>query len=276
MQSSNIFAVLLLFTLLAPLALATETEQLFVLLDQNQDGWLVEEEIEDQHRRLFQRLLRTADDNQDRRLSSAEFQTGLEPQLPAKLLVKKQSSELPGANALLLLLAKMDTNGNGQIEEEELPEQFLEIFQRIEDRLGGKPDGILDRRELTQAAPRLSQIALRIAERMDLDVEVELALLSEKQWRSVQKMIAPRSRGDVLADPQRARKFFHQLDANGDHQISRQEASRQLRTRFEQLDRDGNGRLSRDELVPIVERLRRTRRLEYRPPVKSKAKMLPE
>jgi len=50
-----------------------------------------------------------------------------------------------------LLLAKMDISGTGRIEAGEVPGQFREIFNRIEDQLGGTPDGLLDRRDLTQA-----------------------------------------------------------------------------------------------------------------------------
>ena len=259
MQKTSLLCSFLLFTFLATPAVATESEQLFDQLDQNHDGRLVEDEIDHQHRRLFQRLLRTADSDRDGRLSNVEFQAGLKPQLPAKPLVKKQSSELPGANALLLLLAKMDGNSNGQIEEGEVPEQFRDIFQRIEDRLGGEPDGVLDRRELTQAAPRLSHIALRFAERMDLDVEVELALLSEKQWSSVQNMLSTQPRGEVLADPKRAREFFRQLDANGDGQISSAEVPDQIAERFEQLleraDRNNDGQISEPELMAVSRQL---------------------
>jgi len=259
MQKTSIRCLFLLLTLFGRSAVASAAEQLFGLLDQNQDGWLVADEINYQHQRLFQRLLRTADSDRDGRLSSAEFQAGLEPQQPAKPLIKKQSSELPGANALLLLLAKMDVNGNGQVEEEELPEQFLEIFQRIEDRLGGEPDGVLDRRELTRSAPRLSQIALRFAEQMDLDVEVELALLSEKQWRAVQNMLSRQSRGDMLADPKRARNFFRQLDANGDGQVTLAEVPDQVAQRFGQLieraDRNNDGQISEPELMAVSRQL---------------------
>ena len=259
MQKPLAFHFLLLLVLLTLSNTASASKQLFGLLDRNHDGWLAADEIKVEHRRLYQRLLRTSDNDQDGRLSSEEFQAGIQPQLPAKPLVKKQSNELPGANALLLLVAKMDTNSDGQIEKAEVPEAFLELFDRIEDRLGGEHDGLLDRRELTQSAPRLSQIALRIAERMDLDVEVELALLPEKKWRSVQNMLNQRSRGDVLADPKRARQLFRQLDRNGDGQITSAEVPDQIAERFELLleraDHDHNEKISESELMAVSRQL---------------------
>ncbi len=259
MSNSKIFTALLLLAILAPTARAAENGELFGLLDHNQDGWLVENELEYQHRRLFQRLLRTADIDHDGRLTSDEFQAGLKPKLPAKPLVEKQGSELPGADALLLMLAKMDANSDGRIEEREVPEPLLDIFHRVEERLGGEPDGVLNRRELTQAGPRLSHIAGRIAERMNLDVEVELALLTEKQWQSVQTMVEPRPRGEVLADPQRAREFFQQFDTNGDGQITLAEVPDQFAQRFEQLlnraDRNHDDQVSEQELMAVSRQL---------------------
>ena len=262
-RSLSVF--LLIALLLAVPNLVTASEMIFNLLDQNHDGRLAADEIEDPHRRLYQRLLRTADGNHDGQLSSAEFQAGITPQQPPKPMVKKQNNELPGANALLLLLAKMDTNSNGLIERDEVPEAFLEIFDRIEDRLGGKPDGRLDRRELTQSAPKLSHIALRITERMDIEVEVELALLPEKQWRSVQSMLAPPNRGMMLADPKRARQFFRQLDSNNDGQLSRQEVPERMLERFERIDRNGNGQINRKEWQAVVKLLSRIRAPEMQP-----------
>ena len=276
MQKTLAIHFFLLLALLASPSIVSASEQIFALIDQNHDGWLAEDEIKVEHRRLYQRLLRTSDYDQDGRLSNMEFQAGLKPQQPAKPLVKKLSNELPGANALLLLVAKMDTNSDGQIEKAEVPEAFLEIFDRIEDRLGGEHDGLLDRRELTQSAPKLSHIALRITKQMDLDVEVELALLPEKQWRSVQNMLAPRTPGMMLADPKKARQFFKRLDRDGDGQISRQEAPPQMAERFDRIDRNGNGRLDRKEWARLVKLLSRIRKSEMQSAGKSDTMMLPE
>ena len=258
MRNAAVVPSLLVLTLLASNSLGSQ--QLFGQLDQNQDGWLDASEIETKHQRLFKRLLRTSDDDQDGRLSSDEFLAGLQPQQPAKPLEKKQGSEAPGADALLVLLARMDTNTNGRIEAEEVPGPFRGIFDRIEERLGGEPDGVLDQRELTMAGPRLSQIALRITERMGLDVEVEMALLSDKQWQSVLNMTGRRGRRQMLADPKQAREIFKQFDANGDGQVALEEVPEQIADRFEQLldraDRNGDEQISEQELMAVSRMMR--------------------
>ena len=257
MRTSNFFYVTILTCWPAPLAIADEG--LFGRLDKNQDGQLAADEIGEQHQRLFARLLRSADDDRDGRLTSSEFQISLRPRQTEKPLVKKVGSEMPGADALLLLLAKMDVNTNGQIESKEVPSQLRQVFDTLEERLGGQRDGVLDRRELAQSAPRLSNIAMRMAERMKLDVEVELALLPDKQWRSVQNMLGPRQRGEPLADPERAREFFRRIDANGDGQVALDEVPDQIAERFEQLleraDRNRDEQISEQELMAVSRRL---------------------
>ena len=231
------------------------SDDLFAKLDRNQDGELTSDEIDASRRRLYDRLLRTSDQDKNGTLSAAEFQSGLKPQTAEKPLVKKQSSQMPGANALLLILAKMDANSDGQIEKVEVPRQYVAFYSRIEDRLGGESDGVLDQREIRQAAPRMSRFAIRLAQQQNIDVDLELALLSERQWQAAQRMTGSRSRGELLADPNRARQFFKQLDADSDGLVSLEEVPEQVVSRFEMLldraDRNGDDLLSEQELMTV-------------------------
>ncbi len=261
MRKTELLYTLLILTLPTPFAAATDPQQLFDQIDQNQDGQIALDEIPTQHARLFQRLLRTSDDNQDQELSLLEFQHGLQPNQTEKPLVEKQSSQMPGADALLLLLAKMDANADRKIEATEVPVQFRELFHQIEDRLGGTPDGVLSQREITQSAPKLSHLALRVTRRMDIDVELEIALLPKPQWQALQNLLAPRRRGDYLADPEQAREFFGRLDANNDGQITAAEVPEQLADRFEQLldraDRNHDNQISLQELLALSRQIQR-------------------
>jgi Ca2+-binding EF-hand superfamily protein len=230
---------------------------LFEQLDQNQDGQLAAEEISASHQRLFARLLRTSDADQDGRLSRLEFEASLEPQQAEKPLVQKQGGQLPGADALVLLLAKMNANGDQQIDQAEVPERLRRLFDQIEQRVGGERDGTLNQRELAQAAGGLGRIAQRIANQLDLDIELELALLSDAQWQSVQNLLGRNGRGGAdgspLADPQRAAAFFDRADANSDGQLTLDELPEGLADRFEPLlkraDTNHDGQLSQAELL---------------------------
>ncbi len=247
----------LLFSL--PALPATAAEELFARLDRDQDGQLVADEIESSHKRLFDRLLRTSDQDGDGKLSSIEFQSGLNSRTSEKPLVQKQGSQMPGANALLLILAQMDANADGRIASEEVPSRFRVFFDRLEERVGGDQDGLLSRREIIQFAPRMSQFALRLAQRLNLDVELELALLEEKQWQAAQAMTGGRQRGDALADSQRALEFFKRLDANGDGLVTLEEVPDQVANRFEMLldraDRNRDDQISQRELMAVSRRM---------------------
>ena len=120
-------------------------------------------------------------------------------------MAEKPGGELPGANALLLLLARMDTNLDSSISREEVPPPLRPFFRQIENRIGGEPDGLLNRQELIAIAPQLSQVALNFARRLNIDVELELALLPHEQWKAVQKLADPKARPrEILANPDQA------------------------------------------------------------------------
>lgn len=254
---------LLFFLLLGLLGqTAYASEQLFKQLDKNQDGLLVADEIEPQHQRLFQRLLRNADEDQDNRLSSSEFVSGLQSQTPPKPMVKKQGGEMPGAKAVMWLLAQMDANSDGRIVEKEVPKSLREVYQKIEAKTSSKPDGVLSRQELAKAAPRLSNIAMKIVKQRGLDVEVEIALLTDKQWLAVQRLLSnrPKAPAGNLTDPKAVLKYIRGFDSNDDREITRDEVPKRMPDRIKQLlkraDRDGDQQLNKQELSALTKRLR--------------------
>jgi Ca2+-binding EF-hand superfamily protein len=242
---------------------------LFDQLDQNQDGQLAAEEISAEQRRLFARLLRTSDADQDGQLSRPEFEASLESQKAEKPLVQKQGGQLPGADALVLLLAQMNANGDQQIDQAEIPERLQGMFDQIEQRIGGERDGTLDRRELVQVAGGLGRIAQRIATQLDLDIPLELALLSDAQWQSVQNLIGSNGRDAPLSNPQRAKDFFARFDTNSDGQLTLEEIPEELADRFEPLlqraDTNDDGQLSQAELLKWSARLRKSSQASAKP-----------
>jgi len=228
-------------------------QDLFTQLDKNSDGWLEAGEIDDRNARLFIRLLRTADVNQDRRLSVEEFEQGLQSQRQAKPLPKKQETKLPGTDALLLLIARMDVDGNRTIVADEVPAEFRGFFEQLQTHIGGKQDGRVTQRELIQSAPRLSQMALRFTKQHDIDVELEIALLPEKQLSMIERMDAPPRPGEMISDPEQAKEMFGRLDADGDGLVTTEEVPPPFADRFEQLleraDKNEDGQLSKKEMM---------------------------
>jgi heat shock protein HtpX len=62
----------------APLA-AQDNSDLFSKLDANKDGFVTPDEIKDDQKALYERMLRTSDKDGDKKLSKDEFQAGLKP-----------------------------------------------------------------------------------------------------------------------------------------------------------------------------------------------------
>ena len=133
----------LLFFLLAAAPTAITADEpdsgtLFAKLDHDADGLLTPAEVSDEHRLLFKRLLRTGDEDRDGQLSADEFAMAIQPVRAEKESVEKQGSRLPGADALLVVLAKMDANGDQQLDAEEIPADFRAAF----DRMTAAADGV--------------------------------------------------------------------------------------------------------------------------------------
>src|SRR3954471_9719856 len=58
---------------------AQDAADLFGKLDVNKDGYITPDEVQESQKALYERLLRTADKDGDKKLSKDEFQAGLKP-----------------------------------------------------------------------------------------------------------------------------------------------------------------------------------------------------
>jgi Ca2+-binding EF-hand superfamily protein len=237
-------------------AVEIDAARLFGDLDADANGRLTSGELGDEHRLLFKRLLRTGDEDGDGRLSAAEFAAALVPVRADKSLVEKTGSRVPGADALTVLLAMMDANGDRQLEANEIPERCRRLFQQMLRPADGNKDGSLSPRELAQAAPRLGVMAQVASVRMGLDVPAELAKLPAEQVAATDQMDAYRRPGQKPADPTAVRRLMRQLlarfDRDDDRQLSRAEAPPRLAENFDRADADANGLLDRAELSRVA------------------------
>jgi Ca2+-binding EF-hand superfamily protein len=223
---------------------------LFAKLDANGDGQLTAGEVEAEHRLLFKRLLRTGDENGDGQLTAGEFAAAIQPVRAEKPKVEKQGSRLPGADALVVLLARMDANGDGQLLADEIPADCERAFEQMLTAADGNKDGRLDRREIAQASPRLTAVANLAARRMGLDVAAEMSELPEETMASMEQMDAYPKPGELAVA-----RLLKQFDRNEDGAISRGEAPPMLKRQFERFDVDGDRQLRGKELAKVGDRL---------------------
>ena len=232
---------------------------LFDRLDKNHDGVISADEVTAENRSLFERLLRRADTNHDKSLSREEFLASLVPSRPERPVESKEAAVPPQADAVRYMLLKLDTNKNARIEKDEVPKELRPIFEILLERLDSNGDGQLDRQELSRSGPGLAQIAARYVEREGIDVKTELPKLEKAQGAAAKRFDDKGSPLERLADPQQARQMFKELDTNNDGYLSEKELSEVFRERANRFvtmsDRDHDGRLSEREFLDGAERV---------------------
>jgi Ca2+-binding EF-hand superfamily protein len=233
--------------------------ELFNRLDANHDGVIGPDEVAPENRSLFERLLRRGDANHDKSLSREEFMASLVPSRPERPVESKEAAVPPQADAVRYMLLKLDANKNARIEKDEVPKQLRPIFEILLERLDSNGDGQLDRQELSRSGPGLAQIAGRYVEREGIDVKTELPKLEKAQGAAAKRFDDTGNPVERLSDPQQARQMFKELDTNNDGYLSQKEVSEVFRERADRFttmaDRDRDGRLSEQEFVDGAERI---------------------
>ena len=133
-------------------SLFAEDPDLFSQLDANKDGFISQGEVEEGKKPLFERLVRVADENGDKKLSKEEFAKGTQKSTEAKppLAGEPGGRGRPGGGApnIKEFLSRLDKNGDGKISKEEAPERMKENF----DRLDANKDGNIDAEEFLRSA----------------------------------------------------------------------------------------------------------------------------
>jgi len=155
-------------------------------------------------------------------------------------------------------IKEYDTNKDGFLSKDELPERFRHNF----DKLDTNKDGKLSREELQkgfthlQPQRRPSDFVFILVEMSDCDecCAEELQVVYDflrKLDRNNNGKIDPEElkAGRERLVNRRVDSIFKALDANKDGKISREEARGQIKRHFDDLDGNKDGFISRDELL---------------------------
>ncbi len=236
-------------------------EQLFARLDANGDGQLKVEELPSSQARLFARLVRQGDADDDGQLTKDEWQQAIAPRRPAKPIEEQRPAELPGADAVRLVLLKLDVDGDGVIAKDEAPSNMQRVYNQIAEQFDRNDDGRINRLELARGGPRITRIAQRAVRQHNWDVERELKKLDRQQGSAALRFSERSTPRQMLTDPNQRKALFEEFDRNGDGKIDRDEVPAQVQDRLGRLfrfgDRDRDGALSEKEFLTATERLGR-------------------
>lgn len=239
--------------------LADEQDELFRRLDADRDLQITRGEISKENTPLFQRLIRKADSNKDGQLSAKEWKAGLTSTRPEKPITEKADSELPGADALLLVLAWMDENADLTITSAEVLPEMQPLFDEFVEVANLKNRDRLPVPQLKQQSIRYLGISNRFIIRHGIDPEVELALLNDKQAAYVERLRTSLRPGSMMKNPENAMMLFSELDTNGDGNVTADEVPAPYEDRFADLlqraDRNQDKQLSEQEFKSFSKRL---------------------
>ncbi len=192
--------------------------ELFRQIDANSDGQITADEVPEDRRRLFGRLVRRGDANGDGQLSLAEFGKAMQDERPAAAPAQaggeqlRQFLESDAAD----VFKRLDKNSDGKIESSELPDQGRGRLQQFFENYDANGD----------------------------------KALSLDEFRKGQEMLRSQLGINPPARTPMPGGLLRVIDADGDGSLSKEEIAAAPEA-LRKLDRDNDGAISADELAVV-------------------------
>jgi Ca2+-binding EF-hand superfamily protein len=207
-----------------------DPEKLFERLDANHDGKVVADEVPDERRGMFEKMLARADQDGDGALTKQELTDAMKALQP-------QFSGKPGQMDPAKIFRYLDKNGDGRLTADELPtgRPMLEVVMKRGDADG---DGALSEGEFSAA--------MRAVRKAQTGQPAMPATEGGPQ------------RGKK-SNAQRAARHFSKLDADHDGKLSEQEFAAQSKQRFSRLDSNQDGYLELGEMQSAGGKVKKTK-----------------
>ncbi|MDX1947473.1 MAG: EF-hand domain-containing protein [Pirellulaceae bacterium] len=203
-------------------AFGAEGDDLFTKLDANKDGFVGPDEVGADQKSLFERLLRNADKDGDKKLSKDEFAAGLKGgEEPRQPLPGAGGPGRPGGAQFNPgeIFDRFDANKDGKISKDEAPDRMKENF----DRLDSNSDGGVTQEELRRAFAAGGP---------------------------------PGAPGNPAARPdgKQAEELFDRTDANSDGKLTKDEVPEDKREGFSRLlERIGADSVTKEQFVRFMQ-----------------------
>lgn len=186
-----------------------DPEAMFERLDQDGDGVVTSDEVPDEQKERFDRILSRSDQDQDGQLTREEFMAVRE-QAPSRQERRQRGGRRFDPE---MMFERMDGNGDGQITRDEWPEQAPPMLERMD----SDGDGVITREEISNFRPGGGRGQ------------------------------GGRGQGE-RGQSMNLERMFERFDANGDGKITEDELPEDAPPLIQRLDRDGDGAVSRDEI----------------------------